>query len=143
MALEPLIIKPGLVITPDLLSFKAVRSSGPGGQNVNKVNSKVELRFAFEDCPRLTDFQKTRLREQCRNQLDAGGQLLLTSQESRDQTRNLELCRQKLKTLVLKALVVPKRRKATKPSRGAKERRLKEKRINSDKKRTRRSGYDD
>lgn len=143
MALEPLTIKPGLVITPDLLSFKAVRSSGPGGQNVNKVNSKVELRFAFEACPRLADFQKARLRDQCRNQLDAEGQLLLTSQESRDQARNLELCREKLKTLVLKALVVPKPRKATKPSRGAKERRMKEKRINSEKKRGRSGGFDD
>lgn len=119
------------------LSWSAARSSGPGGQNVNKVNTKVELRFDLVGTRALSEAAKSRLRQQQKNRLDAEGRLLITSQATRDQSRNLELARDKLRSMIAAALVVPKRRKETKPSRGAQRRRLEDKRQQAQKKQAR------
>ncbi len=124
------------------LSWTAVRSSGPGGQNVNKVASKVDLRFDLDGTTALSPEAKQRLRRMAAARLDKDGRLVVTSQATRDQSRNLEDAREKLAALILRALAVPKKRKATKPSKGAKERRLKEKRARSEKKERRRAGFD-
>ena len=134
---EPLIVSPALTIPGDELRWTSVRSSGPGGQNVNKVSSKVELRFDFERSRVLPSDTKVRLRALAEGRMDAGGKILVVSQATRDRQRNLEDARAKLAQLVARACERPKRRRPTRPSRGATENRLSEKRHHSARKRDR------
>jgi ribosome-associated protein len=127
-----------LVIPEALLSWTAVRSGGPGGQNVNKVASKIDLRFDLARCEQLTDAVKSRIRESHRSKLDAEGRLVITSSATRNQLENLEDARNKLAALIRAALVERKKRKPTKPTLGSKRRRLDEKKRHSEKKRARR-----
>jgi ribosome-associated protein len=119
------------------LSWSASRSSGPGGQNVNRVASKVDLRFDLDGTRALSPAVKARLRALAGNQLDKEGQVMITSQATREQARNLEDARDKLASLVRRALQPPKRRKKTRPSRRAKQRRLDAKKRRSEKKKYR------
>jgi ribosome-associated protein len=133
------------VIIPEReLMWVAVRASGPGGQNVNKVSSKVELRFDFEASSALTASVKTRLHELAEHRLDSEGRILIVSQVTRNQPQNLADARQRLADLIARALVVPKRRRATRPSRAAKRARVNDKRVHSKKKQSRaRKSIDD
>lgn len=137
---QPLVVDARVTIPGEDLTWTATRSGGPGGQNVNKVSSRVELRFDLEGTQALDERTKDRLRNLARGYLDAAGRILLKSELTRDQHRNLEDARAKLQALVAQALVVPKRRRPTRPSRGATARRLDEKRRQGDKKRARRDG---
>ena len=115
-------------IPDDELEWSYARSGGPGGQNVNKVASKAVLRWDVAGTPSLPADVKERLRAQQHRRLTGEGELVLTSQRYRDQERNRQDCLEKLRALVLQAAVVPKvRKKRTKPSRAAKEARLREK----------------
>jgi ribosome-associated protein len=134
---DPLLVSPTLTIPASELRFTSVRASGPGGQNVNKVASKVELRFDFQRSKVLGEDFKTRLRVLASGRLDADGAILIVSQLTRDRQRNLEDARQKLAELLIAAARRPKRRRPTRPSKGARESRLKEKRHHSDQKRAR------
>ena len=125
---SPLYVDPRVTIPGGELTWTAVRSGGPGGQNVNKVASKVELRFDLPGTRTLAPEVKARLRTIAAGKLDADGRILLTSQRTRDQVKNLADAREKLAELVRRALFVPKPRRPTKPSRGSKERRLEGKR---------------
>lgn len=118
------------------LSFEAVRSSGPGGQNVNKTNSAAILRWNVfaSSCPEET---KQRIVGQLNGQLTNDGDLIIRSQESRDLEMNKKQCIEKLKQILTKALFVPRPRRATKPTRGSKERRLKSKKILGERKSSR------
>ena len=128
----------GAVVVPaQALSMTAVRASGPGGQNVNKVASKVELRVDLSLIEGLDEASLTRLHILARNRLDADGRLLVTSQKTRDQAKNLGDAMEKVRELVATAMIAPKPRKKTRPSRGAVRRRLDDKRKNSDRKRAR------
>lgn len=126
-----------LVIPGTDLAFAAVRSSGPGGQHVNTSSTKVELRFDLPGTQALSEPVKARLRALCRGRLDAAGAVVITSQETRSQLRNMNDTRDKLAELIRRALVPPKRRKPTKPTRGSKERRLDAKKQRGEKKRLR------
>ncbi|MGB5809812.1 MAG: alternative ribosome rescue aminoacyl-tRNA hydrolase ArfB [Polyangiales bacterium] len=119
------------------LSWTASRSSGPGGQNVNKVATKVTLRLDLRSTGALSHAQKARLRALAGRRLDSDGAVLVQSQAERTQRRNLERARQSLKRLILGALPAPKRRVATKPSRSAKRRRLEAKRRRGERKQAR------
>jgi ribosome-associated protein len=135
--LEDLVVRSGVVVPERELVWAAVRSSGPGGQNVNKVSSKVELRFDFEASDALSASAKARLRALARHRLDGDGRILIVSQVTRNQPKNLLDARERLAELIARALVVPKARRATKPSRAAKRARLNDKRANSAKKQNR------
>lgn len=132
-----LTVRPGLTIPERELEWTAIRASGPGGQNVNKVSSKVELRFDFEASSALDSAVKARLRGLARHRLDADGRILLVSQATRNQPQNLEDARRRLAELIGRALIVPKRRRPTKPSRAAKRARVMNKRAHSQKKQNR------
>jgi ribosome-associated protein len=130
-------VTPGVVILARELAFTAVRSGGPGGQNVNKVSTKVELRFDLERSANLTPSVKARLRAQNPARFDAEGRLLVVCDDTRSQLMNLELARERLAELVRRALVVPKRRRPTKPSFGSRQARLDNKKKRSKTKQSR------
>ena len=109
------------------LAVQAVRGSGPGGQNVNKVATKVELRVDLAAIEGLADAARSRLVQLARRRLDAEGRLVVTSQATRFQAQNLEDAREKVAALVRAALVGPVRRVKTRPTAGARERRLEDK----------------
>jgi ribosome-associated protein len=117
----------------------ASRSDGPGGQAVNKVNSKVTLRFDVAGSKVLTDEQKTSLLAKLSTKLTTSGVLVLTAQESRSQIENRQAALRKLEALLRKALLRNKKRKATKPPKSAVEKRINEKKRKSEKKQWRRS----
>ena len=116
------------------LQFQTSRSSGPGGQNVNKVESRVELRFRVIDSQLLTEEQKQTLLEKLASKLTTEGELLVVAQEDRSQLRNRENALRKFHELLRKALHKPKPRKATKPSPGAVRQRLESKKKHGEKK---------
>jgi ribosome-associated protein len=140
---DPLVINDHLTLPASELSWTAVRASGPGGQNVNKVASKVELRFDLAGTTVLDAATRARLRTLAGNRLDAEGRLLLVSQVTRDQSRNLEDARARLRELVLRALERPTPRRATKPTRASRARRVADKRHRAATKRDRRPGGDE
>ena len=135
---DQLVVKDGLSIPTSEFEFTFMRSSGPGGQNVNKVNSKARLRWPVAASPSLRDDVKRRFLARNRRQITTEGELIITSQRYRDQKGNVGDCLEKLRALLLEAAVPPKRRRKTKPSRASKERRLKGKRERSEKKERRR-----
>jgi ribosome-associated protein len=139
---EPIRVSRGVRVPGEAISWRAVRSSGPGGQNVNKVASKVELRVTLAAIEGLGPEARSRLGALAAPRLDSRGRLLVTSQRTRDQTRNLEDARDKVRRLVARALVAPRRRRPTRPSAAAVEQRLRDKRRRGARKRERRAGGD-
>jgi len=133
----------GIRVAPSAMRWRATRSSGPGGQNVNKVASKVELRVAVAEIEGLREEMIERLRIIAGRYMTTGEELVITSTLTRDQARNLADAHSKLITLLEHAGRRPRRRRATKPSRAAKARRLTEKRYAGEKKRRRQIRSDD
>lgn len=120
------------------LRFKAVRSSGPGGQNVNKVSTKVVLAFDITSSKALSIIEKERILQKLANRINKEQQLVLHCDESRSQQKNKALVIDRFLLLLDQTLMVPKKRKKTNPSRSATEKRLKAKKKASQKKSDRR-----
>jgi ribosome-associated protein len=121
----------GVQIPEDELMIRACRASGAGGQHVNKTNTKVQIMWTPGESVALTAEQKSLIRERLRTRLSRRGVLTCSVDKHRSQSRNIDLARQQLADLVAKALFIPKVRKATRPTKGAKERRLKAKKMRS------------
>ena len=130
-------ISPALSIPDDELVERFVRSSGPGGQNVNKVNTKATLRWQPGEGT-VPSPVWNRFRVLAKRYLTTEGEVVIQSQQFRDQAQNVQACRTRLAELLRQASVAPKRRIKTKPSKAAKRRRLDEKKRNSEKKDSRR-----
>ncbi len=124
------------------LNFSFSKSSGPGGQNVNKVNTKVELRFAIDKSSILEETEKQILKVKLDKQLNSEGELIIVVQETRSQLKNKQKAVDKFYELINSALKPIKKRKATKVSRAAKEKRLKQKQVQAEKKSRRRKDFE-
>ncbi len=142
---RPLVINSRLQIPGKEISLSFARSAGPGGQNVNKVNSKAVLRWNVAASPSLPEDVKARFLQRFPTRINHLGEVVLASDRMRDQPRNISDCYEKLRQLILAVLVAERPRKQTRPSRGSVERRLQSKRQSSQRKQRRqyRPGQDE
>lgn len=123
-----------LHIPPGELDFRATRASGPGGQHVNTSSTRVEVIWRVATSAAVTDAQRTRIARKLASRLDAAGNLRVVASDTRSQRQNRILAEQRLVAMVARALVVPRPRRKTAPSRGAIERRLSEKHRRAERK---------
>ena len=130
-------VNDSLSIPRSELDVRVSRSSGAGGQHVNKTSSRVEIFWSIAGSRALTDEQRTRLLDKLSSRLTTEGSIRVVASDMRSQSRNRELAEERLAELVRRSLVVPRKRKPTKPTRAAKEARLESKKLHSNKKRTR------
>jgi ribosome-associated protein len=138
-----LIAAPHIRIPLEEFSFQAARSSGPGGQHVNKTNSKVILRWNVKQSATLHPGVRKRFLDTFGSRISSEGELVLNCEEHRSQHRNRETCLERLKDMLASVAYPPKKRRPTKPTRGSKEARLKGKRHHSEKKQNRRNPRND
>jgi ribosome-associated protein len=133
-----LVIEDGLVIPPSELEVRASRAGGPGGQHVNTSSTRVEVVWCLARSRVLNDDQRMRLRSRLSPRMDSEGNVRIVASDTRSQRQNRALAEERLATIVRRALVVPKKRRKTKPTRSSVERRLTEKKRRSQTKRERR-----
>ena len=133
-----LVVDDNVEIPLSEFSFSFSRSAGPGGQHVNKVNTKVTMHWGVLDSPSIPTGLKDRFLARFHRRINKLDQLVMTSQRFRDRGRNVADCLHKLREMNLEVRNPPRPRKATKPTRSSRERRLKSKRLNSEKKERRR-----
>ena len=126
-----------LSIPRNELDVRVSRSSGAGGQHVNKTSSRVEIFWNVLDSRALSGEQRTRLREKLASRMTAEGSIRVVASDMRSQTRNRDLAEERLADIIRRALIIPKKRKPTTPTRAAKEARLESKKRQSHKKRNR------
>ena len=138
-----LVVNDQLKIPLREFNFTFARSSGPGGQNVNKLNTKALLRWPVMKSPSLPEAVRRRLLAKVRRRVTAEGELLISSQRFRDAGRNVADCLEKLRKMLAEAAVAPRPRRPTKPTRASVRRRLDQKRRQSQKKQQRRPTLDD
>lgn len=144
MAMEPLEVNDRVTIPGDDLEVRTSRAGGPGGQHVNKVESAVEIRLSIATCSALSNTDKERIAEALGPRLiGVDDVLVVRSKTHRSQRRNLVAAGERMAELLRDALRPRKNRRATKPTRGSRKRRLNEKRARGDLKRGRRSGHND
>lgn len=133
-----LVVNESIKVPLKEFEFTYVRSQGPGGQNVNKVNSKATLRWSVSKNTTLPESVKARFETRCRRRITKEGDFVISSQRFRDRGRNVADCLAKLRDLLEQVAEEPKRRKPTKPTKGSKERRRQDKQARSKKKQGRR-----
>ncbi len=139
---DRLVVNERVAIPRSELVYRASRSGGPGGQHVNTSSTRIELLWDFARSRALDDESRSRIAEKLAGRLDAEGKLRVVASDRRSQQQNREAADDRLAELIRRALVVPKARKKTKPSRAAKEKRLEEKRHRAERKRRRRPDFD-
>ncbi|XZE43763.1 alternative ribosome rescue aminoacyl-tRNA hydrolase ArfB [Pirellulaceae bacterium SH467] len=140
--MEDLIINEHVLIPASELQFTFSRSGGPGGQNVNKVNSKATLTWDLASTQALYPGTVQRLKALAGSRLTESGMLQITSQVHRDQLSNIQACRERLRHMILDAMTPPTVRKPTRPTRGSQRRRIEGKRMQSQKKQGRAGGWE-
>jgi ribosome-associated protein len=123
----PIEISPNIVISDDELEWKFIRASGPGGQNVNKVSSAVQLRFLLPRNSSLPVSVRNRLRASAGQKLNDDGTILLSARSERSQEQNRRAALERLEALIRGAMIEPKIRKKTRPTKGSQERRIESK----------------
>jgi ribosome-associated protein len=138
-----LIVNDAVVIPRDELTVRATRAGGPGGQHVNTSSTRIEVVWNVDRTTALDEAARARVRARLGSRLDADGNLRVVAADSRSQRRNRDAAETRLATLVARALIVPKRRRATRPTAASKRARLEAKRQRSDTKRRRRPDWDD
>jgi ribosome-associated protein len=139
----PIPITARLAIPRDELELKATRSGGPGGQHVNTSSTRIELTWNVAQSPSLWEDERARLLDKLAHRLDSAGQLRIVAQGERSQLQNREAALARFAEVVARALVVPKRRKATRPTKASKEKRLESKKQRGALKRERQRRTDD
>jgi len=139
---EAMPLPPGVTVSSGAITFAVSRSSGPGGQNVNKVNTRVELRLPLAAVTGLSPEQFARLRTLLGRRLSGAGELRLVSQESRSQELNRRAAVEQLASLIAAAWQLPAKRRKTRPSRNAHRRRVEDKRRRSQTKQNRQQHAD-
>ncbi len=140
---EHIVINGDLAIPLTEIMYSASRSSGPGGQHVNKTESRIQLRWNLRLSTALDERQRARLATALASRLTGAGELILACEDHRSQHRNREAVTERLVAIVRQALIEPKRRKPTQPTRAARERRRRQKRKRADIKRQRRTPAED
>ena len=143
LVVDALVVAPGVRIASGELTLRAITGSGPGGQHVNRSATRIELRWNVATTRALSDEQRVRVMAKLSSRLDADGALRIVAGEFRSQQQNRRAACERLVAIVARALIVPRLRKTTRPSRSSVERRLTEKRQRSDTKQQRRKGADD
>ena len=139
----------GLSVTPELtipraeLQYRATRAGGPGGQHVNTSSTRIELMWDLAHSTAVSDELRSRLRDKLANRLDADGMVRVVASDRRSQLQNREAAEERLVSLVRQALVVPKKRRPTRPGRAAREARLSEKKRRGERKKNRRRDFDE
>ncbi len=136
------VVNSRITIPDEELQFTYVRSSGPGGQNVNKVNSKAVLRWDVAANTSVPEDVRLRFTARQRTRITTEGEIVISSDRYRDQPRNTADCLDKLRAMLEEVATPPKKRRPTKPSRASRERRLQAKTEQSDKKKRRKKSWD-
>ena len=143
MSDDALLVGPELTIPRAELQYRASRAGGPGGQHVNTSSTRIELLWDLTRSTSVSDEQRARLVEKLAARLDADGMVRVVASDRRSQLQNREAAEERLVSLVRQALVVPKRRRATKPTKASREKRLAEKKHRSERKKDRRRGLEE
>lgn len=138
--MEDLLVSANWTVPASALRVQFVRGGGPGGQNVNKLNTKAELRVRVADLAFPRPDVEARFRERFASRITGEGEVILTSQTGRSQAQNLEDCLGRLAEFLRSVLVAPKVRRPTRPTRGSKERRIEAKKHQSERRRHREIG---
>ena len=143
MSEDGIVVSPTLTIPAGELTYRATRAGGPGGQHVNTSSTRIELLWDVTHSSVITEEERGRLLEKLAARLDAAGMVRVVASDRRSQAQNKEAAAERLAKIVKQALIVPRKRRATRPTAASRERRLGDKRRRGERKRNRRRDFDD
>ena len=143
MSDEGIVVSPALIIPASELTFRASRAGGPGGQHVNTSSTRIELLWDLTNSKVVTDEMRSRLLEKLAARLDASGMVRVVASDRRSQAQNRDAAAERLGKIVKQALVVPRKRRKTRPTAASREQRLSDKRRQRDRKRERRRDFEE